>query len=481
MKRWILLSLAFLCGAYFLQAEVWMPSVFSDNMVLQQQSDVAFWGKAQAGAKVSIRPSWKGAKTVSVQADAEGKWSARIQTPGAGGPYTIVVSDGKKRTFSNVLVGEVWFCSGQSNMEMPVKGLKGQPVEGGFDAILGAEKQLPLRMCTVKKCVSATPKDDCDALWLENEADVVANTSAAAYFFARDIQKALGVPVGILIADWGGTGIEPWMSREVLSRDFPTTDLSHLDMDPMPKLPQYKGATLYNGMVHPLIPYTVKGWIWYQGESNRGDGMKYASLQASYVAMMRELWQNEKMPFYFVQIAPYAFRAEPEGETAALLMEAQEKSLDMIPYCGMATTADIGEEWCIHPRKKQEVGRRLALLALKKTYGKALQGAAAPRYDRMEVFPNRVVLYFKDNDCGLGPVNQNFEGFEMAGEDRVFYPAKARVMRGYDTIELTCPEVPVPASIRYIFHNYAPGVLKNGSGIPVGPFRTDTWPEKSKE
>ncbi len=480
MKRLIVLALL-LSGVSLLRAEVWMPSVFGDNMVLQQQSEVAFWGKAKPDSKVVIRPSWKGAATVQVRSDSAGRWSAKVQTPEAGGPYCVTVSDGAKKTFSNVLIGEVWFCSGQSNMEMPVQGIKGQPVEGGVETILNADKNLPLRMCTVKKCVSAVPKEDCDALWLENEPDVVANTSAVAYFFARNIQKMLGVPVGIVISDWGGTGIEPWMSREVISSEFPSYDLGFLDQAELPKLPQYKPCTLFNGMVHPLIPYTVKGWIWYQGESNRGAENEYVLLQTAYAKMMRKYWANEKMPFYFVQIAPYAFRAEPDGETAARLMEAQAKTLDLIPYSGMATTADIGEKWCIHPAKKQEVGLRLAMLALKKTYGKALRGAVAPRFDKMEIFPERIVLHFKDNDFGLGPVNQDFSGFEVAGEDRVFYPAIARVMRGYDTVELRCPEVSSPVAVRYIFHNYAPGLLKNGAGVAVGPFRTDDWPEKTKE
>lgn len=478
MKRLFLFLLVILISAG-MSAKVDLPSVFGDNMVLQRNASVAFWGTAKADSKVTIRPSWTKAKTVT-ESDADGKWSARVQTPEAGGPYTVTISDGEKLVLENVLIGEVWFCSGQSNMEMFVKGFKGQPVEGGIDAFMDAKPETPIRMCNVRKCVSAKPKDDCDAIWLEHTQDAVANTSATAYFFARDLYRALNVPIGIIVSAWGGTLIEPWMSRDVFEKDFPSYDLTFLDGAELPKLSQYKPCTLYNGMVHPLIPYTVKGWIWYQGESNRDMYQDYAKLQTAYAAMMREKWDNPKMPFYFVQIAPYSFKGKPEGETAAMLMEAQARSLETIPYNGMATTADIGEKWCIHPAKKQEVGRRLALMALKKDYGMALEGAFAPQFDRMEMRDGgKIVLFFKNNDCGLGPVNENLECFQVAGEDRVFYPATGRVMRGYDTIEITCPaEVPKPVAVRYAFGNYVPGVLKNGRGVAVAPFRTDNWPEK---
>lgn len=478
MKRLSILLASVLC-CLSLSAKVDMPSVFGSNMVLQRNSPVAFWGTAEAESKITIRPSWTKEKTV-VESDAEGKWFARVDTPEAGGPYTVTVSDGEKLVFDNVMIGEVWFCSGQSNMEMFVKGFNGQPIEGGVDAILDAKPQTPIRMLNVRKCVSAQPKDDCDAIWLEHTSDAVANTSATAYFFARDLHRALDIPIGIIVSAWGGTHIEPWMSRDVFEKKFPSYDLSFLDGEKLPEKSQYKPSTLFNGMVHPLIPYTIKGWIWYQGESNRDMYMDYAKLQTAYAEMMREKWGDPKMPFYFVQIAPYAFKGNPKGETAALLMEAQAKSLETIPYSGMATTADIGEEWCIHPAKKQEVGRRLAMMALKKDYGMALDGAFAPQYDRMEIREGgKIVLYFKNNDCGLGPVNENIQCFEVAGEDRVFYPAKGRVMRGYATIEVTCPpEVAAPVAVRYAFGNYVPGVLKNGRGVAVAPFRTDDWPEK---
>lgn len=474
MKRTFITVSAVLL-AMSLQAKVWMPSVFSDNMVLQQQTEAAFWGTSKAGEKISISVSWdKGKQTVT--ADSLGKWFAKVPTPAAGGPYTVTVSDGEKLTFSNVLIGEVWFCSGQSNMEMPVKGFNGQPVEGATDVILSARRETPIRMCTVRRRTSAVPEIDCKAMWLENVPDVVANTSATAYFFAQYLNMALDVPVGILIADWGGTLIEPWINREVMSENFPEYDLSFLDAGKLPEKSQYKPCTLFNGMVNPLIPYTVKGWIWYQGESNRGMEDKYVKLQPAYAQMMRDLWGQPDMPFYFVQIAPYCFRGNAEDQTAAKLMEAQAKTLELIPHSGMATTADIGEPYCIHPSKKKEVGRRLALMALKNDYGKAIWGAFAPMFDRAEYREDgKILLYFKNNDCGLGPVNEDIPGFEVAGEDRIFHPATGRVQKGYATILVSCPEVVKPVAVRYVFHNYAPGLVRNGNGIALAPFRTDNW------
>lgn len=474
MKKAVII-LAYFLFASSLHAKVWMPSVFSDNMVLQQQTDVAFWGTSRAGEKITISVSWSKTK-YGITSGADGKWFTRVKTPAAGGPYTVTVSDGDKLTFSNVLVGEVWFCSGQSNMEMPVKGFNGQPVEGATDVILSARASTPIRMCTVRRCNSATPKVDCEAMWFENESDAVANTSATAYFFAQYLQTALDVPVGILIADWGGTPIESWMSREVISEKFPEYDLSFLDLEKLPEKSQYNPCTLFNGMVNPLVPYTFKGWIWYQGESNRGMEDMYVKLQPAYAKMMRDLWEQPEMPFYFVQIAPYSFRGSAEDATAARLMEAQAKTLDLIPHSGMATTTDIGEPWCIHPSKKKEVGRRLALMALKRDYGKAIWGAFAPMFDSAEYREDgKVLLSFKNNDCGLGPVNEDIQGFELAGEDHVFHPATGRVMKGYATILVSSPEVQKPIAVRYAFHNYAPGLVRNGNGIALAPFRTDDW------
>lgn len=478
MRR-LCISAAMLLVPVLLAAKVTLPSIIGDNMVLQQQTDAALWGSAKASSKVTISASWSGKKTV-VTADSEGKWSARIATPQAGGPYTITFSDGEKTTISNVLIGEVWFCSGQSNMEMPVKGIPGQRVEGAADCILGARKSTPIRICNISKRTSATECSSCRALWLENCPDAVADCSAAAYFFASQLNTSLDVPVGIITSYWGGTPIETWMNRETFEKEFPDIDLSHLDAGKLPEKSQLLPCTLFNGMVAPVIPFTIKGWIWYQGENNRGFEDMYRKLQPAYARMMRKLWNAPEMPFYFVQIAPFAFQGKPDGDVAARLMEAQALSLQDIPHSGMVTTADIGECWCIHPKKKKEVGQRLAMLALRNDYGFSLRCAIAPSFKEAVFADGKATVTFKDADLGLGPVNIDIEGFELAGEDRVFHPATGRLRRDRVTLDVTSPEVSNPVAVRYIFHNYAPGILVNNCGLPVGPFRSDDWPSEDK-
>jgi len=473
MKRLALLAVCMLAGVS-LYAKVTMPSVFGDNMVLQRNSEVALWGKASPDARVNINASWSKTRT-TVMADASGAWKATIATPGAGGPYSLTVSDGESLTFRNILTGEVWLCSGQSNMEMPICGFSGQWVDGGADAIASANAQTPIRICDVAKNSTREVLDDCKAKWSENVPEAVAQTSAVAYFYAQYLQKALDVPVGIIVSAYGGTKIETWMSEELLKTRFPGEyDLESMYADPS-ITSRMKPCCHYNSMIAPIAPYTLKGMIWYQGESNRGDPGKYARLQPEFISMMRELWQNPDMPFYFVQIAPYKY-SNPDSTDGAMLMESQAKTLDMVPHTGMAITADIGDSTCIHPAKKKEVGLRLALMALKTDYGIGLKGAYAPLFDKVEFFSDgKAIVRFKNVDAGLGPVNASIPGFEVAGEDRVFHKVRAKVENNNVVILQGCPEVPSPVAVRYLFHNCHLGVLRNGLGIPAAPFRTDDW------
>ena len=471
MKRSFLIAATLLLGIPA-GAKVTLPHVFSDNMVLQRQTEVAFWGTADAGKKVTIAPSWTKAKTV-VTAGPDGKWNTKVATPAAGGPYEITVSDGEKVTFSNVLVGEVWFCSGQSNMQMPVRGFSAQPVEGSMDVILGARKSVPIRMCTVKSATSPTELDDCICSWEENTPDAVAKVSATAYFFAQQLQTTLDVPVGILVSHWGGTKIESWMSREALASVAPETNFKHLEK-PVKDMHRYP-CTLFNAMVAPVIPYTVKGWIWYQGESNRNAYARYASLMEGYARMMRNRWSAPDMPFYYVQIAPYIYDG-PELTSGALLMEAQEKALDIIPRSGMATTLDAGDLRCIHPARKRQVGQRLAALALCHDYGMTALVADAPRFKGFTVDGGKMILSFKVDSQGLAPLGKAIEGFEVAGEDKVFHPAEASISKDRRRVEVTVPDgVGTPVAVRYAFHNFGSGNLTSTWGIPVGPFRSDDW------
>lgn len=473
-SRIIVLS-AVLMGAFGITAhsKVTLPSIFSDNMVFQQNTQAAVWGWTDSGKRVTIRPSWTSVKTVAVP-DENGKWSARIQTPAAGGPYTVVISDGEKLMLQNVLVGEVWFCSGQSNMEMPMRGFRNQPVEGAADVIVSARPDKPIRMCTVARRASLTPVDKCEGSWKENTPEAVSATSATAYWFALKVQEMLGVPVGLLISEWGASTIETWMDRETISDLFPGEfDLSFLDGKDLPRLKHQTPCTLFNGQIHPLIPFTFKGMLWYQGESNRYRPEQYVRLQKEYVAMMRRLFENPDAPFYYVQIAPY--RQEGEDDfTSGYFCEAQQKSLEVIPHSGMVTTMDLGECGSIHPRKKKEVGDRLANFALINDYGFKGINPASPSYESVKFEDGKAIVTMKVDAMGLAPWGAEIQGFELAGDDMFFHPAKAR-LKDVKTITVSSPDVPKPVAVRYCFRNYSEGNLTNCWGIPAGPFRSDDW------
>jgi sialate O-acetylesterase len=453
--------------------KVTLPSFFSDNMVFQQNTQAAVWGWTDSGKKVTIRPSWSSAKVV-VAPDKDGKWFARIQTPAAGGPYEVVISDGEKVTLRNVLVGEVWFCSGQSNMEMPMSGFRNQPVEGAGEVIMSAKPDRPIRMCRIKRKASLTPVTECEGSWKENTPEAVSATSATAYWFALKVQEMLGVPVGLLISEWGASTIETWMDRETISTLFPGEfDLSFLDGKDLPRLKHQTPCTLFNGQIAPLIPFTFKGMLWYQGESNRYRPEQYVRLQKEYVAMMRRLFENPDAPFYYVQIAPY--RQEGEDDfTSGYFCEAQQKALSVILHSGMVTTMDLGECGSIHPRRKKEVGDRLAYHALVNDYGFKGINPVAPSFDSVKFEDGKAVVTMKVDDKGLAPWGQDIVGFELAGSDRIFYPAKGR-LKSPKNLVVSCPEVPDPVAVRYCFRNWSEGNLVSCWGMPAGPFRSDDW------
>ena len=475
MKK-IFVMCMLLCAAAAMQAKVDLPPIFADNMVLQQQSDAAIWGKAAPGAKVVITTTWAKGKT-TVQAGEDGKWFARVATPKAGGPYEITFNDGDKVTLKNVLIGEVWICSGQSNMFQPMKGYSAQPTAGGVDLILDAKPSTPIRSCNVKKVVAIEPQDECECTWYVNDQEGVAEASAAAYFFAKRIYDVLGIPVGIINALWGGTPIRSWMSREVLEAEFASdVKLSHFAEGKLPKKnPQYSAGALYNGMLKSLIPFTAKGFLWYQGCADRKQYKLYTRLQPAFVKMLRNDWQNEKMPFYFAQIAPYKYE-DPQERNAAFMMWAQAQTLDLIPYSGMATTHDAGEFDCIHPANKKAVGDRLAYLALTNDYGVKAIDAKAPMPKEITFKDGSAYVEFECGDLGVGPINKELVGsFELAGEDKVFYPAVAKLEPDRRSIKVSSPQVSSPIAIRYGMRNWSEALIFNNFGIPASPFRSDDW------
>ena len=472
MKRFLcIVSVVF--STLVLEAKVKPAGIISDNMVLQQQTQVALWGTAEAGSKVVIMPGWTKHKT-SVKADGNGKWFAEVATPNASLiPYDIVFSDGEKTVVKNVLIGEVWLCSGQSNMGMQMSGYDNQPVEGSTADIVRAKPSVPIRMCTVPRSTPLTELDDCQMEWLEHTPQNVNTCSAAAYYFAKLINEVLEVPVGLVMPYFGGSPISAWMNKETIQKRFPNLDISYIDKGEMPEVPSKKPVLLFNGMIAPIVPFTIKGLLWYQGCEDAGKNRMYRKMQGVYVSMMRELFRNPDMPFYFAQLAPFNNR-NPEGLEYAYLREAQMLSLNDIKNSGMVTTMDLGHPTCIHPPKKKEVGERFAYLALTRTYGMTGLYFNAPIYKNVEFNDGKSYVYFKVGGRGIGPRNEILKGFEVAGEDRVFYPATAETTKR-DCIVVKCPQVKNPVAVRYGFRNWCEASVFSTAGIPASPFRTDNW------
>ncbi len=482
MKK-IILKL-FLINCIFLSslsgyAKIQLPSILGNNMVLQQQSDVKLWGVAKVNTEITIKTSWND-KIYTVRSDAEGNWLATVNTPVAGGAYRIDISDGEELVLDNILIGEVWFCSGQSNMEMPMRGFDRQPVDNTNDVIAKAKPGTPIRMYTTDsengvwtRQFSKQPQTDCKGRWLENTSENVANTSAIAYLFAQYIQDVLEVPVGIIISSWGGSTVEAWMSKDALT-PFKEVDLSHLANKTEIKNPNQTPCVLYNAKIAPLINYTIKGFLWYQGESNRNNATLYKSLMPAFVKDLRKKWNVGDFPFYYVQIAPYNYESA-DGTSAARLMEVQMQNMKDIPNSGMVTTLDVGNPVFIHPTDKQTVANRLAYWALGKTYGLKGFGYAPPVYKSMEIAENKIYINVDNAPKGLCPMWTNLKGFEIAGEDRVFYPAKAEIETASCRLAVSSGQVPKPIAVRYAYRNYAEASLFGIDGIPASPFRTDDW------
>ena len=470
--RKLLFVLALLSSAA-LHAEVKLPPVFADNMILQQNADVALWGESKPGASVNIVPSWSGNK-VKAKADSQGRWFARVATPSAGGPYEISFNDGSEVVLKNILIGEVWICSGQSNMEMPMRGFQNQPVAGAAEYIASARASMPIRVCKLKKIRSLEHQYSCEAQWMVHNPQGVAETSAVGYFFARMLNQTLDVPVGLIVAAWGGSTIEAWMEKSIIENDFSgELDLSPYKTGKLPEKYSYHvPGVLYNAMLNSLIPYTAKGFLWYHGEQNKERPEQYTRLQPAFVKMLRQKWNDEKMPFYFVQIAPYGYR---DPEVGGRFMYAQSQTLNTIPYSGMATVNDLGDQCCIHPADKKEVGYRLAYFALAYDYGVKMLEPQGPLYDGVTYSDGKAVVRFKVGHLGLNPINRNLTGFEIAGEDKVFYPAEARVNKDGKSVVVQSTHVPSPVAVRYGIKGYNEASLFNNSGIPASPFKTDEW------
>ena len=468
MRKLFLLTALF-AAATTINAKVVLPKIFASGMVMQQQTDANLWGEAKADATVKIATSWN-KKTVSVKAGNDGKWAAKIQTPAAGGPYSITFNDGEKTVIDNILVGELWICSGQSNMEMPMKGFKNQPVENAVEDILHSGDS-KMRLFTVKRTSLYQPATDVVGEWKEASPEAVRNFSATAYYFGRELRRMLNVPVGLIVTSWGGSSCEAWMNRDWL-KAFPQIELPASQETIKSK--NRTATVLYNGMLRPLIGVSMRGVIWYQGEENVSRSGYYADLFSRMIKGWREEWKEGDFPFYFCQIAPYDYNIIGWGQyNSAFLREQQAKAEKMNKNVGMACLMDAGLEYGIHPRKKQLAGMRLALLALDKTYGIKGITSETARYKDVEFKGDTAVITFERAGMwvyGKDGLKSNL--FEVAGEDRVFHPAKAWIERS--KLYVKCDEVKKPVAVRYAFKDWADGDLFC-DGLPVSSFRTDNW------
>ena len=650
----ILLILYVLISSIAVSADVRLPAVISDNMVLQQQMNVSVWGWAALGENVTVTVSWDGS-SVSTKADTDGRWQVKVKTPKASGPYTLTIKGQNTIKLDNILIGEVWICSGQSNMEMGLQQESWQKGIINYKTEIASANYPEIRLFTVPKVATEEPKEDCVGLWSECSPQSVAQFSATAYFFARKIHKELGIPIGLIHTSWGGSAAEAWISEEALKEfpeftpkidqlktgdikaskkefeqnladwwefvkksdlgvvnhwDRPQTDTSGWktmsipqlweempgmesfdgvvwfkknvdipqlwvgkeltlkigpidDMDvvwfnghkiggqlelgywnapreyvipgsvvqsdennitirvldntgagglwgrddqyaiqpsdksdkpiyiagswfygigldlkgklQMPTAPrlakdQYSPTLLYNGMVSPVMSYGIQGVIWYQGETNAGRAYQYRKLFPALIRNWRKDWGQGDFPFYFVQIAPYNYETEgicPE------LQEAQMMTLSL-PNTGMAVTADIGNAGDIHPRNKQLVGKRLALWALAKTYGRKDCICSGPLYKSMQVEGNKIRLDFNYVGPGLMSLGGPLTHFTIAGEDKKFVPAQAEIEN--NTIVVSSNLIDNPVAVRYAWSNTAVGNLYNLEMLPASVFRTDNWP-----
>ncbi len=455
-----MIFLVLVLWSFHSEAAIRLPSVIGDHMVLQQNSTVKLWGWSSPGEAITITPSWDG-HGYETTADHGARWELELSTPAAGGPYSIAFSASNEIVLNDILVGEVWLCSGQSNMEWSAN--------HGFDND-EAEKQTAnhakIRFFQIEKTTSKHPQDDCIGTWQVCTPESFASFSAVAYFFGRELHQQLDVPVGLIQAAWGGTAAEVWTPAEIIQGDPEFNQWEH-SLSNSAYWPREPGVA-YNAMIHPITSFKMAGAIWYQGESNTGNAEVYKRLFPTMIESWRELW-GFPMPFYYVQIAPYNYGTPLIG---AHLREAQLHAMKT-PRTGMVVVSDIGNNYDIHPRNKLDVGKRLSKWALAKTYGRPDIQYSGPIYKSHNVVDDKMRIQFEYAVDGLlaeGPL----VNFELAGEDRLFLPASAEI-EGAEVV-VASEYVLDPIACRYGFKNKVEPRLKNQHGLPASTFRTDKWP-----
>jgi len=492
-------------------ADVRPNGLFTDNAVLQRDGEIPIWGTASPKEEVTV--SFRGT-AVTTQAGSDGKWQVRLPPQAAGGPDDLVIRGKNTLTLKNVLVGEVWVCSGQSNMEWSLRQIAGRerPIPAGADD--------QLRLFRVRKAATPKPRSTVPvaAAWQACAPESAESFSAVAYYFGRDLRAALGVPVGLIQTAWGGTPAQAWTSKAALDAEpslrhygerlqraterwesgqaddeheaalaayRASADKAKAEKRPVPIAPSEpqdprrspgSAATLFNGMVAPLIPFSIRGVIWYQGEANGSQGYEYRTLFPTLIKDWRARWGRGEFPFLCVQLAPWE-AGNADGPAWAELRDAQRYATQALPKVGMAVITDAGDPKDIHPKNKEPVGTRLALLARKIAHDENIV-ADGPVYKSMETDGNRAVLTFGSVGAGLESRGGPLAGFVVCGEDRKFVAAQAEI-RG-DTVVVWADDIERPVAVRYGWKNYPVINLFNKNGLPASPFRTDDFPVTSQ-
>ena len=457
-------------------ARVRLPHLLGDGMIVQQQTDVRLWGWDKPGTTVKATTSWSD-QTATAKTDKNGRWILTVRTPKAGyTPLSITFDDGDgTTTLKDVLAGEVWVCAGQSNMEMPLRGFDNCPVEGYNNEVVNASQYKGIHYVKIPSVMSMQPLGDANCQWQTISPTTVGDCSATGYFFAQTVNRALDIPVGLILANKGGTRVESWLDADNLKK---YTDES---LDSMTNVKKYPGDYLRPlvwgyGTFSPILNFTVKGILFYQGCSNVGaPGDQYSQRLKLLVEQWRRDFKLGQIPFYFVQIAPY-YNGDVNGTAGPLLREQQLKASKIIPNSDIVCTEDLVypyETQQIHPTMKKPVGQRLAYIALHHDYGMTSLMCESPQFKEMTI-SNDTCFVRLTNDYRAISRYEDIQGFEVAGADKVFHPAKAF----YDWNKglcITSPEVKAPVAVRYCFHNFQLGNVANGGGLPLFPFRTDNW------
>lgn len=443
-------------------ANIRLPAIIGSHMVLQQNSKIIIWGWSDAGEKIKLKSSWD-TTTYYTRGSSSAKWSVQIQTPKAGGPYTISIVGYNSILLDDVMVGEVWACSGQSNMEMNVNwGLPNQEE-------VAQATNTKIRFFHIPRTTGEYPQEDVNAKWVVCNPEDMKNFSAVGYFFGKKLQESLNVPVGLINASWGGTPAETWTPKELIENDSILREASE-KLIPAEGWPINAAAT-FNAMIYPVTKFHIAGAIWYQGEANVANASTYAHLLTTMIEGWRRSWQEE-FPFYFVQIAPFA--GYGDNSSSAFLREAQTKVLSL-PNTGMVVTSDLVNDINdIHPKMKKEVGERLASLALAETYREQNAVYKVPMYKSMRIEKNKIRIEFTNAGNGLKSKGQVTE-FYIAGEDKNFVPAEVRIEK--NSVVVWNKHIAKPVAVRYLFRNAATAYLYNEEGMPVNLFRTDDWPQ----